>query len=135
MRKILICFVSLFLVIGSYAQQTAAMGKPIQVAFGYDEAGLRKAIKENKVVLILSNLPDGPSLEQFDKSLGNYKTFYTMAVGRLNAKGERDCQLIFKGTDYKFGILNRLFEANGIHELMFNGKVEKAEAFFARFTN
>jgi len=110
-----------------------AAPQAIQASFNYDDAGLQKAIAENKIELHLGNLMNGPQLAHFDQTLSYYKTYYTMTVGTYGPTGDRTCVITFKDNKVQLSIVSRLFAMNGINELTFNGKKMPSEKFFSKF--
>lgn len=129
MKKIFLSILTLALSATFFAQ-SAPVANAVQAEFKYNKSDLQKAIEANNIAVSITNLIDGPALENFDRNLGNYKNFYSMVVGKLNSKGVRECVIVFKNNTVQFGIVQRLFVSVGIAEVIFDGKKMKTEDFF-----
>ena len=103
---------------------------PISVEFKYDKASLQKAKQDNNIVIYFSNIPNGPALEKFAKTIGYYEDSYTMIVGPYKANGERECVVSFRNDKVKFYILHRLLVSNGVNEVTFAGEKMRSADFF-----
>lgn len=106
---------------------------PIHAEFKYSKGTFQEAKQSNSIVLHLLDLPDGPALDAFDKTLDFYADSFTMTVGRYQSNGDRECIVTFKNNKVDFSILNRLFVSNGISEVTFAGEKMKASDFFANY--
>lgn len=106
---------------------------PIQAEFKYSKETFQEAKQANSIVLHLFDLPDGPALDAFDKTLHFYVDSFTMTVGRYQSSGDRECVVTFKNNKVDFSVLNRLFVSNGISEVTFGGEKMKASDFFANY--
>lgn len=131
MKKILIGFFTLVITALAWGQTP---GQPIHAEFRYNQQSFQQAIQSNSILLTLSDLPDeGPSMDYLTKTINWYKDIYTLTIGPLKSNGERDCEIRFVKNNVRVGVLSRLFVANNISELLFDGTKLKSEQFFSNY--